>query len=88
MFRFLKNHLQGARFALLKLLVHISFHYFEWCGSMHYVTPEAICGCVFLTAAFDTVLDMDDTEPQQYNSSTVSKAAVRNTQPQIASGVT
>ena len=32
--------------------------------------------------------DMDDTEPRQYNSSTVSNAAVRNTQPQIASGVT
>ena len=40
---------------MLKLLVHVSFHYFEWCGSVHYVTPEAICGCVFLTAAFDTV---------------------------------
>ena len=34
MFRFLKNHLQGACFALQKLLVLISFHYFEWCGSM------------------------------------------------------
>jgi len=31
---------------------------------------------------------MDDTEPRQYNSSTVSNAAVRNTQPQITSGVT
>jgi len=28
MFRFLKNHLQGAWFALLKLLVLISFYYF------------------------------------------------------------
>ena len=34
MFRFFKNHLQGACFALLKLLVLISFHYFEWYGSM------------------------------------------------------
>ena len=58
MFRFLKNHLQGACFALLKLLVLISFHYFEWCGSMHYVTPEAICGCVFLNVAFDTVPEL------------------------------
>jgi len=53
MFRFVKNHIQGACFALLKLLV--LFHYFERCGSMHQVTPEAICDCVFLTAAFGTI---------------------------------
>jgi len=31
---------------------------------------------------------INDTETRQYNSSRVSNAAVRNTQPQIASGVT
>ena len=38
MFRFLKNHLQGACFALLKLqvLIYIYIYYslFGWCGSM------------------------------------------------------